>query len=211
MEDGAPANGERISKTCRTGFYTACRILRSIKKFNHQITYICMNHPTEPCEPFFQELLTPIDTHPSWTLIPSSPSIDEAVTRAMDNGLGELFYKHTSTRAQLHLRFPDEGCAGAMDGLLDLPLDSQITGRGPNGPFTGMLAAIHRKIADSHSTQYIEPASGGSLILTIHVPYQYEIGVWEETVTAVGRTAECVQRLHTNITKPLSEFDADDC
>lgn len=158
---------------------------------------------------YYRELIRPLDTHPDWRRTEASPAVDDAVARAVNGGLGELFYQHNATSARLHVRIPAQTTSGALDALLNQPLDPHMSERGPPDTFTARVSTAHYGIADTYRTAYTRPATDPSLIVTVAVPVEWKTAVWAETIRALSRTAAAVDELHTALEQLVRNFEPD--
>lgn len=159
----------------------------------------------------YRELVRSLDAHPDWVRTEGSPAVDDAVARAADGVLGELFYQHDATAAQLHVRLPAQTTTGALDALLNQPLDPQISESGAPDTFTARMGKAHHRIADTYRTAYTIPAADPSLIVTVAVPDEWDAAVWQETIEALTVIAETVDELHAVVEQVVREFEPDTC
>lgn len=154
----------------------------------------------------FREVISPLEDHADW-MRTEDATIETAVERATADALGELFYRHQPSTAQLHIRMPKQGTPqGLLHAILDQPLDPQLPQTGDPGTFTAMLSNAHRVIAEKHATAYITPKKDPHMVLTVAVPVDYDSAMFETTIEAIGLTADVVEQLHTDITHSITAY-----
>lgn len=156
-------------------------------------------------------VIEPFKVSDTWRRPTQDDPVATVIERAAgdDDMTGELFYRHRTTAAQLHLQFPDRGSPpGLLKAFLDQPFDPCLTCTCATDAdtFSARLCRAHRSIAETHGTAYTTAVADPSLVLRVHVPYHYRESVLQDTLDAVTRISVAVDGLHRQISAPVTEY-----
>lgn len=151
-----------------------------------------------PYDERLRALISCFEDASAWERTDDSDSVTDAIERAADGGIGELFYEHVGTRARLHLRMTKQE-EQMMDAILDQPLDTHISKQGDEDTFTGLLSATHAAIAHRHASACVTVHRDPQLVATVTVPSDFQKKKVKEAVNALGRIAADIDRLHEDI------------
>ena len=151
-----------------------------------------------PYDERLRVLISCFEEASAWERTDDSDPVADAIDRAVNGGIGELFYEHAGTSARLHLRMLRQE-EQMMNGILDQPLDPRISKQGDEDTFTGLLSATHAAIARRNGTAYVEPKTDPQMIATLSVPLDFQKTRVNEAVIALGRIATDINRLHEDI------------
>lgn len=134
----------------------------------------------------------------AWKRTDDSDPVAEAIDRAVDGEIGELFYEHVQTSARLHLRMSAQE-EEMLDVLFDQPLDARISKQGDEDTFTGLLSATHAAIVQRHATACVTAHRDPQLVATVAIPSDFQHENIKDTIAALERIATDIDRLHEDI------------
>lgn len=140
----------------------------------------------------------------AWVHVDGAPSRAAAATQAADGGsVAELHLSHLYTDATMTVTMPDYLHGTVARIIVDQPLDPQF----PNADdgFVGSLARSHERIADTYESEYLEPVSDPTVVLTAQIPVEYSEQKLYSMMTAISATVFRIQRLHEDVSSPISD------
>lgn len=169
------------------------------------------NSPDNDTMQDLARVITSFDAFDTWRRPTHGDPVATVIDRATgdDDMTGELFYRHRTTAAQLHLQFPDRGSPpGLLKAFLDQPFDPCLTCTCATDAdtFSARLCRAHRSIAERYGTAYTTVVADPTLILRVHIPYHYRESVIQDTLDAVTRISVAVDELHRQISAPVAEY-----
>jgi len=158
-----------------------------------------------PYDERLRALISCFEEASAWERTDDSDPVAEAISRAVDGGIGELFYEHVGTSARLHLRMSGQE-AQMMDGILDQPLDPCIDEKGDKDTFTGLLSATHAAIARRYGTEYVSPKSDPQMIAALSIPFDFQKENVGEAIDALEQIATDINQLHEELRTVVEEY-----
>lgn len=150
------------------------------------------------------DLYAAVRENTDWTSQQDPEQIDSQLERLSDGRMAEIFFEVPGSAGNVSLRLPGERPGAAAELLLDVPLDSSISGQAFESGFLGRISTIHEGIASRHCAGYVAPVADVSLVLRGAVPFDYEPDTLVATLGAIDETADAITDLHLDLDATLS-------
>lgn len=150
---------------------------------------------------YFEELISELSSHPDWNYSDRNPSeraVAEEASEFMSQAPFDLEHSETDGTLSLHAAHLTSP-AGAAGGVLVQPLDYRFDSDPNEGSFADLLSEAYHSVAQDNTTEYLTPNSGPVNVATLHVPFDYEEELVEDSLEAASETSRQIQELNDEL------------
>lgn len=153
-----------------------------------------------------KEILQTLENRSEWELKPQFDSVTAELDPILsaDRSNGELFFTHTTTDAQLSVRYPEQFSDTLVTILLEYPLDSRFPPG--EGGFIGRVYRTQEAIADRYATSYLHGEQSPSVIAKAQIPERYDQSELTATIESLNTVAEKISQAHADIYAILQTY-----
>ena len=154
------------------------------------------------------EILQTLENRSEWELKPQFDSVTAELDPILtaDRSNGELFFTHTTTDAQLSVRYPEQFSDTLVTILLEYPLDSRFPPG--EGGFIGRVYQTQEAIADQYASSYLHGEQSPSVIAKAQIPERYDQSELTATIESLDTVAEKISQAHADLDAVLQTYRA---